>query len=88
MGGADTENMYRGSRCLLVMLWSRILVVRANLSFQSFILLYGRDPHIPTVEPLSAPSNPYTVDLNDYRSELVTGWSDAWKAAGKNIKTA
>ena len=53
-----------------------------------FFLLYGRDPQIPTAEAPSTPSTPYTVDLDDYRSEFVTGLSDAWKAAAENIKAA
>ena len=40
------------------------------------------------MEALSTPSTPYTVDLDDYRSELVTGLSDAWEAAVEHIKAA
>ena len=46
-----------------------------------FFLLYGRDPRQPTAKALSCPTTPYVVDTDDYKSELVHGLSDAWKAA-------
>ena len=30
----------------------------------------------------------YTIDLDSYQSELITGLSDAWKVAAENIKAA
>ena len=36
-----------------------------------FFLMFGRDPRQPTEEALSCPTNPYMVDLDDYKSELV-----------------
>ena len=51
-------------------------------------MLYCRDPRQPTDEALSCPTTPCVVDMDDYKSELVHGLSDAWKAAAQCIKTA
>ena len=53
-----------------------------------FFLLYGRDPRQPIDEALGCPSTPYMVDLDDYKSELVQGLSDAWESAKRCVKTA
>ena len=44
-----------------------------------FFLLYGRDPRLPTEEALSPPQTRQVLDIDDYRSELTTGFSEAWK---------
>ena len=51
-------------------------------------MFYGRDPRLPLGEILSQPSTPYMVDIDDYRTELVSGLSDAWKLAGEQVKLA
>jgi hypothetical protein len=53
-----------------------------------FFLLYGRDPRIPTETVLSKPVSPYLVDLEDYRTELMTKLSCAWSAAEQKIGKA
>ena len=53
-----------------------------------FYLIYGRDPRLPTATALSHPSNPYQVDLEDYRTELTTGLSEAWTTAQQQVKAA
>lgn len=53
-----------------------------------FFLLYGRDPCIPTSTVLTYQRSPYTIDINDYKSELMTHLSQAWKLAQENIKVA
>lgn len=53
-----------------------------------FYLLYRRDPRQPINEALSCLTTPYVVDIDDYKSELVHGLSDAWKTAEQCIKTA
>lgn len=50
-----------------------------------FFLMFGRDPRQPTEEALSCPTSPYLVDVDDYKSELVQGLSDAWEVAKENI---
>ena len=50
-----------------------------------FFLMFGQDPRQPTEKALSCPTNPYMVDLDDYKSELVQGLSDAWIVAKEHI---
>ena len=53
-----------------------------------FFLLYGRDARQPVEEALACPTTVYTLDVDDYKSELVRGLSDAWDAAKQSIKLA
>ena len=53
-----------------------------------FFLLYGRDPHLPTEEASSPPQTRQVLDIDDYRSELTTGFSEAWKLAQDNVRNA
>lgn len=47
-----------------------------------------RDPALPTLDALSRERTPYMVDLDDYKTDLHTGLSSAWKLAQENIKIA
>ena len=82
------ENPKGWDQCLPYVLYAYHTMAQEETKESPFFLLYGRDPQIPTAEVVSTPSTPYTVDLDDYRSELITGLSDAWKAAAENIKAA
>ena len=53
-----------------------------------FFLLYGRDPRLPTTSALELPRPVYTVDLDDYKSELVTCLVKARECAREQIKKA
>ena len=53
-----------------------------------FFLLYGRDPRVPTSTVLTYQRSPYTIDIDDYKSEMMTSLSQAWKLAQENIKVA
>ena len=53
-----------------------------------FFLVYGRDPQLPTPDSLTQPRTCYQVDLDDYKTELVTGLSEAWELARTYIKKA
>ena len=53
-----------------------------------FIILYGRDPQLPTEKALSKPTERCYLNNDDYRTELVQTLSDAWEQAQKNVKTA
>ena len=46
-----------------------------------FILLYGRDFTLFTLDTLSHEHTPYMADLDDYKSELTTGLCNPWKLA-------
>ena len=51
-----------------------------------FSLLYGRDARIPCETMLSTTCTAYQVDIDDYKSELVFGLSEAWELARKEIQ--
>ena len=51
-----------------------------------FFLLYGRDPRLPTATEMDIPTTSYTVDLEDYRTELVTCLDNARKCAKEQIE--
>ena len=53
-----------------------------------YYLLCGRDAYLPLDAALSKPHNPYQIDLDDYRIELVAGLSEAWQLAQSEIKKA
>ena len=55
--------------------------VQESTKESPFFLLYGRDPTLPTLEALSRERSPYTFDLDDYKTELMTGLNSAWKSA-------
>jgi hypothetical protein len=63
-------------------------MVQESTRESPFCLLYGRDPRVPTETGLSAVSQTYPVDIEDYRSELVTKLTDAWATAREHIKGA
>ena len=53
-----------------------------------FFLLYGRDPCLPTEETLSMSTSHQLLDLDDYKTELVTGLAEAWQLAQTNVRKA
>ena len=83
-----TKNPKDWDQCLPYVVYAYHTAAQESTKESPFFLMYGRDPQIPTVEALSTPSTPYTVDLDDYQSELITGLSDAWEAAAEHIKVA
>ena len=53
-----------------------------------FFLLYGRDPCLPTDAALNQPRTRYQIDLNDYKTEMVGGLTEAWELARCQIQKA
>ena len=53
-----------------------------------FFLLYGRDPKLPTEEALRPTPLRSTVDIADYRCEVLQKMQEAWDSARGNIKKA
>ena len=53
-----------------------------------FYLMYGRDPQLPTDPLLVSEPDRHCVDVQDFRSELVMGISQAWKLARESIERA
>lgn len=48
--------------------------------------MFGRDSRLPTQQALTPPSSLYLVDLEDYKSALVSNLSHAWQSAIANIQ--
>ena len=53
-----------------------------------FYLMYGRDPQLPTDAILVPEPERKYVEVQDFRSEMVMGISQAWKLARENIEQA
>ena len=49
---------------------------------------YGRDARIPTDSVLYHVRSPYAIDVEDYKEELLSGLTLAWKLARDNIQKA
>ena len=61
---------------------------QASTKESPFFLVYGRDARLPTETVLSHVRSPYMVDINDYKSELLTNLSLAWRLAAENVQAA
>ena len=55
---------------------------------ESLLFDVRQDARLPTKTALSQPKTPYQVDIQDYRTELVSHLSDAWNLAQGNIAKA
>ena len=75
-------------RHLPYLLFSYRVSVQDSTKESPFFLLYGRDPQLPTETALTQSRTPYMIDVDDYKTEMVTSLSDAWKIAQENIKVA
>ena len=73
---------------LLYVLFAYRASLQESTKESPFFLLYGRDPRVPTSTVLTYQRSPYTIDINDYKSEMMTSLSQAWKLAQENIKVA
>lgn len=63
--------------CLPYVLFAYRVSVHEPTRESPFYLMYGRDARLPTETALSQPTTFYQVDVQDYRTELVTHLSDA-----------
>ena len=73
---------------LSYVLYAYRVAVQESTRESPFFLLYGRDPALPTLDALSHKRTPYMVDLDDYKTELLTALTSAWELAKSNITTA
>ena len=62
--------------------------LQENTRESPFFLLYGRDPRLPTDAALCAPINRRYVEIDDYKSELVAGLSEAWELVRTHVQQA
>ena len=53
-----------------------------------FYWMHGRDPKLPTEAALTIPPMREHVDLDSYKSELVSNLAHAWKMAQEHVKQA
>ena len=53
-----------------------------------FYLLFGRNPRLPTESTLTQPRSVYTIDLDDYKTALISNLGSAWEAAKTSIQSA
>ena len=53
-----------------------------------FFLLYRCDRQLPFPASLTQPRTHYQVDIEDYRTELTTGLTEAWELARSHVKKA
>ena len=53
-----------------------------------FFLLYGRDARLPTEAALTSTRTCYQVDIDDYKTDLVAGLTEAWDLARQHVKKA
>ena len=70
------------------LLFAYRVAVQESTHESPFFLLYGRDARIPTDSVLAYSRSPYAVDLEDYKEDLLTEMSAAWKLASDNISKA
>ena len=68
------------------LLYAYRTTVQSSMRESQFFLLHGCDSRLPLDEALSQPSTPYTVDIDDFKIELGTGLTDAWKLSGEHVK--
>ena len=62
--------------------------VQESTQESPFLLLYGRDPYLPTENTLSVPVARCTLDVGSYQEKLVTSLGEAWEVAREQIKRA
>ena len=62
--------------------------VQPSTGESPFFLLYGRDARLPTEDALSSELNRGIIDVDDYRTEIVTKLQEAWALAHDSIKKA
>ena len=68
------------------MLFAYRATVQASTGESPFFLLYGRDPQLPT-EVVLMPELPRdVVQLDDYKSRMMQGMSDAWSSVQNALK--
>ena len=73
---------------LLYLLFAHTVTAQESSRELPFFLVYGRDPHVPTETVLSHQRSPYLVDVDDYKEDLCSDLSLAWKLGADNIQKA
>ena len=53
-----------------------------------FYMIYGRDARLPTETALSTPPTLQMLEVDDYKTELVSGLTQCWNIARTSVNTA
>lgn len=77
----SVEGRVEWDKLLPLLLFAYRSTVQDSTKESPFFLLYGRDPRQPTASDLALPRPAYTVDLDDYKSELCVGLAQIQKRA-------
>ena len=62
--------------------------VQASTGESPFLLLYGRDPQLPTETVLSPPVDRHLMELDDYKSTMIREMNSAWSRAQDSVVKA
>ena len=73
---------------LSMLLFAYCTTIQESTRESPFFLLYGRDPRLLMTSAMELPQPEYTVDLDDYKLELVTCLVKAHECAREQIKKA
>ena len=75
-------------RCLPYVLYACRTCIQESTWESPFHLLYGQDARLPIEAALSKPCTCYQVDVDNYKTDLVTRLSEAWELAQQNMQRA
>ena len=80
--GKDWDTQLYPTSCL------HIEPVLSNLQEKAHILLYGRDPNLPTDQMLTPSLDRDDIEISDHRHKIVLWMSSTWKSTQSKIKKA
>ena len=64
---------------LRFLLFAYRVSVQESTTKSPFYLLFGRNPRLPTENTVTQTRSPYTIDLDDYKTALVSHLGSAWE---------